>query len=81
LGAEGAWLPERMRKTVQMLDFCSCFVGERGYIKPFKKTNWLASAAARTYAPIARMRVRNLFERMPLEIAAAKKLGLYGHGN
>jgi len=78
LGAGGSWLPERIRQTVQMLDFCSFFVGERGYIKPFKQTNWVASAVARAYAPIARMRVTNLFDRMPLEIVAAKKLGLYG---
>jgi hypothetical protein len=72
-------LPERMRRTVEMLDFCSCFVGERGYARPFKKTSRLATAVARAYAPIARMRVRNLFDQMPLEITAAKKLGLYGH--
>jgi anaerobic magnesium-protoporphyrin IX monomethyl ester cyclase len=79
LGAGGSWLPQRMRKAVQMLDFCSFFVGERGYIKPFKKTSRLASAVARAYAPVARMRVKNLFYRMPLEIAAAKMLGLYGN--
>ena len=30
LGSGGSWLPERMRKTVEMLDFCSFFVGDRG---------------------------------------------------
>jgi anaerobic magnesium-protoporphyrin IX monomethyl ester cyclase len=79
LGAEGSWLPERTRKTVQMLDFCSFFVGERGYAKPFKKTSWLASSVARAYAPIARIRVTNLLDQMPLEIAAARRLGLYGY--
>jgi radical SAM superfamily enzyme YgiQ (UPF0313 family) len=79
LGAGGGWLPERMRKTVRMLDFCSFFVGERGYIKPFKKTSRLASAVARAYAPIVRMRVKNLLYQMPLEIIAAKRLGLYGN--
>lgn len=79
LGAGGSWLPERMRKSVQMLDFCSFFVGERGYINPFKNTSRLASAVARAYAPIARMRVKNLFYQMPLEIMAAKRLGLYGN--
>jgi len=79
LGAEGSWLPERTRKTVQMLDFCSFFVGERGYAKPFKKTSWLASSVARAYAPVARIRVTNLLDQMPLEIAAARRLGLYGY--
>jgi radical SAM superfamily enzyme YgiQ (UPF0313 family) len=78
LGAGGGWLPKRLRRTVQMLDFCSCFVGERGYAKPFKKTSRVASVVARAYAPIARVRVRNLFDQMPLEIVAAKRLGLYG---
>jgi hypothetical protein len=66
-----------MRRTVQMLEFWSFFVGDRGYIRPFRKTNWAASAVARAHAPIARMRVRNLFDRIPLEIVAAKRLGLY----
>jgi radical SAM superfamily enzyme YgiQ (UPF0313 family) len=79
LGAGGSWLPDRIRQTVQMLDFCSFFVGDCAYGEPFKKMNWLASGVARAYAPIARMRVRNLFDQMPLEIVAAKKLGLYGH--
>ncbi len=81
LGAKGSWLPERTRKMVQMLDFCSFFVGKRGYIKPFKNTSRLASAAARAYAPIARIRVRNLLYQLPLEIVAAKKLGIYGYGD
>jgi hypothetical protein len=39
----------------------------------------LAGECAHEYAPIARMRVTNLFDRMPLEIVAAKRLGLYGY--
>jgi radical SAM superfamily enzyme YgiQ (UPF0313 family) len=81
LGAGGSWLPAPVRKTVEMLDFCSFFVDEHSYIRPYKKTNWLASAAARLYAPIARKRVSSLFYRLPLEIAAAKSLGFYGHGS
>jgi hypothetical protein len=46
----------------------------------FKKTNLLASSVARAYAPMARMLVTNLFDRMPLEIGVAKRLGLYGDG-
>jgi len=79
LGAGGAWLPVRMRKTIEMLDFCAFFVGKRGYVQPFKGTSRLASAAARLYAPMARLRVRNLLYQMPLEVRAAKGLGLYGN--
>ena len=78
LAAGGGWLPERLRQTVQMLDFCSNFVGDRGYADLFKEPSWLVSAVGWAYAPIARMRVKNLFDQMPLEIVAAKKLGLYG---
>jgi radical SAM superfamily enzyme YgiQ (UPF0313 family) len=79
LAAGGGWLPEPLGQTVQMLDFCSNFIGDRGGAKLFKKTNWWVSAAAWAYAPIGRMRVRNMFNRMPLEIVAAKRLGLYGY--
>jgi radical SAM superfamily enzyme YgiQ (UPF0313 family) len=79
LGAHGAWLPDSMRKTVEMLDFCAFFASERGYVTPFKQTHPLATAAARVYAPLARMRMKHLFHYVPLEIAAARKLGLYGN--
>jgi anaerobic magnesium-protoporphyrin IX monomethyl ester cyclase len=81
LGASGSWLSERMRKTVEMLDFCSFFVGETGYVNSYKQTSPLATAAARFYAPIARARVKNLFYHLPLEVRAAKRLGLYGHAD
>ena len=81
LGASGSWLSEQMRKTVEMLDFCSFFVGETGYVNPYKQTSPLATSAARLYAPIARARVKNLFYRLPLEVKAAKKLGFYGNAD
>jgi radical SAM superfamily enzyme YgiQ (UPF0313 family) len=79
LGAHGAWLSDSMRRTVAMLDFCSFFASERGYVTPFKQTHALAKVAARLYAPIARMRMKHLFHYAPLEITAARKLGLYGN--
>jgi radical SAM superfamily enzyme YgiQ (UPF0313 family) len=78
LGANGTWLSEPMRRTVAMLDFCSFFAGDRGFATPFKQTHPLAAAAARAYAPAARFRMRHLFHHAPIEIAAARKLGLYG---
>ncbi len=79
LGANGTWLPESMQKTVAMLDFCSFFASKRGYVTPFKKTNPFATTAARIYAPIARLRMKHLFNFAPIEIKVAEKLGLYGN--
>jgi hypothetical protein len=79
LGARGAWLAEPVRKAVSMLDFCSFFASDRGYVAPFKWTHPLATAAARAYAPLARFRMRHMLYGAPLEIAAARKLGLYDH--
>ena len=81
LGSGGSWLPDRVRKAAEMLDFCSFFVGDRGLVKPFKQTSALATASAKFYAPIARARVKNLFYHLPLEVTAAKRLGLYGHAS
>jgi len=81
LGARGAWLSRPMRKAVGMLDFCSFFASERGYVTPFKQTHRLATAAARVYAPFARFRMRHLLHQAPVEIAAARRLGLYGYGD
>lgn len=79
LGSSGTWLSPRMRKTVEMLDFCSFFVGDRNLVKPYTQTSRLATLAARLYAPIGRARVKQLFYHLPLEIKAARRLGLYGH--
>ena len=79
LGAHGSWLPDSMRRTVAMLDFCSFFASDRGYVTPFKQTHPLATLAARVYAPVARFRMRHLLHHAPIEIAAAKTLGLYGN--
>jgi hypothetical protein len=68
-----------MRQAIPMLDFCSFFASRRGYVTPFKKTHPLATAAARAYAPVARFRMRHLLHHAPIEIAAARKLGLYGN--
>ena len=79
LGAQGPWLSASMRKVIPMLDFCSFFASDRGYATPFKQTHPMATLAARAYAPVARFRMRHLLHHAPLEIAAARKLGLYGN--
>jgi anaerobic magnesium-protoporphyrin IX monomethyl ester cyclase len=71
------WLTKKMRQTIQMLDFCSFFIGAKAYSHPFKKTHPLAVALAKLYAPLARKRVEKSFSLFPLEIKLAKMLGLY----
>jgi radical SAM superfamily enzyme YgiQ (UPF0313 family) len=78
LGANGAWLPRRMRLLIEMLDFCSFFVGDSSYLKPFKRTNPLVIRMANLYAPLARKRVETFTWQLPIEIKLAKVLGLYG---
>jgi radical SAM superfamily enzyme YgiQ (UPF0313 family) len=72
------WQDKKTRQLVAMLDFCSFFVGSRSYRQPFKKTNNWVIFLSRLYAPLARLRVRNLFARLPLEVKLAKLFGLYG---
>jgi hypothetical protein len=79
LGARRAWLSSRMRKTIAMLDFCSFFASERGCVTPFTQTRPLATAAARVYAPVSRMRMKHFFHFAPIEMSAARTLGLYGN--
>lgn len=81
LGERGAWLAEPVRRAVSMLDFCSFFASDRGYVTPFKQTHALASLAARVYAPVARFRMRHMLYHAPFEIAAARRLGLYGYAD
>lgn len=71
------WLTKKMRQTIQMLDFCSSFIGSRAYSHPFKKTHPMAVALATLYAPLARKRVEKSFFQFPLEIKLARMLGLY----
>ena len=71
------WLSKEMRQTIQMLDFCSFFVGSKGYANPFKKTHPLVVALAKIYTPFGRKRVEKLFSRFPIEIKLAKMLRLY----
>lgn len=74
----GAWLPTDVCRLVEMLDFCSCFVGETSYLKPVKKTNPLVVLLANLYAPLARRRVEKLAWQWPIEIKLARALGLFG---
>ena len=77
LGGQRGWLSKKMRRVIEMLDFCSFFVGDRNLVDPFKKTNPVVVELAKIYAPLARKRVEHFFYAMPIEIKLAKGLGLY----
>ena len=77
MGAHSGWRSSRIRKLIEMLDFCSFFVGGNSYLTPIKKTNPAVVGLARLYAPIARQRVKHFIYQFPLEIRLARKLGLY----
>lgn len=78
LGDHCSWRSHKNKKLIEMLDFCSFFVGDNSYLTPFKKTNPIVVQLANLYAPIARSRVKYFFYHCPLEIKLAKSLGLYG---
>ena len=71
------WLSEEMRHIVEMLDFCTYFIGEKPFLKPYSKTSPLVSLICNIYAPLAKKRVKNFWSQFPIEIKLAKLLGLY----
>ena len=73
----GPWLSSKMKKTIRMLHFTTMLAQKNNFLKPVKRTNPLMVLLARLYYPIARMRVKYLFYRFPIEIKLAEWLGLY----
>ena len=71
------WQTKKMTQLVEMVDFCSFFIGSHSYLNPFKKTRSWAVLMSRLYAPLAQKRLDNLFGRFPVEIKLAKLLGLF----
>lgn len=78
LAQGGPWLSDKMRHIIEMLDFCTFFLGKRPFLQPFSKTSPLVSLLCNLYAPLARKRVNNLWGQFPIEIKLAKLFGLYG---
>jgi radical SAM superfamily enzyme YgiQ (UPF0313 family) len=77
--AQGApWLSEKMRRLVEVLDFCIFFIGKRPFLYPYEKTNPIVVGLARIYYPIARYRAAHLEPRFPVETKVARALGLFG---
>lgn len=71
------WLSEKMRRNIEMLDFCTLFIGKRPFLEPYEKTSPLVSLLCNLYAPLARKRVKHFWGQFPMEIKLAKLLGLY----
>jgi anaerobic magnesium-protoporphyrin IX monomethyl ester cyclase len=71
------WLSEEMRNIVEMLDFCTFFIGKGPFFQPYEKTSLLVSVLCKIYAPLANKRVKHLGYQFPAEIKLAKLLGLY----
>ena len=71
------WLSPKMRRIVEMLDFCNFFVGRRFFDEASSRTHPLVTILCRMYAPVAKMRMRHFWRQFPVEIKLAKLLGLY----
>ncbi len=77
LAQNGPWLSKEMRRIVEMLDFCSFFIGKRFIVQPYEKTNPLAKLLGNIYAPVAKKRLQEFWCQFPVEIKLAKLFGLY----
>jgi len=77
LTQKAPWLSDKMRHIIEMLDFCTFFLGERPFLQPFSKTSPWVSLLSNIYAPLARKRVKHFWGQFPMEIKLAKLLGLY----
>ena len=71
------WLSDKMRRLIEMLDFCLNLIGEQEFLKPYRETKPLASLLCKMYAPLARQRIKHFWYQFPVEIKLAKLLGLY----
>ena len=75
---ESPWVPAETRRLVEALDFPLMFLGKGHFVTPYKKTNPIVTALARSYYPLARYRVQHLDARFPIETRIVKALGLFG---
>ena len=59
------WLSKEMRHLIEMLDFCTLFMGKRPFREPYEKTSPLVSLLCNLYAPLAGMRVKHFWGQFP----------------
>jgi radical SAM superfamily enzyme YgiQ (UPF0313 family) len=72
------WMSKEMRDIMEMVDFCSFFVGKGHFRKPYERTNPLVVLLSNMYAPLAKKRVERLFYKFPIEVRFAKFFRIYG---
>jgi anaerobic magnesium-protoporphyrin IX monomethyl ester cyclase len=71
------YLSKQRKRLLCMLHFASALALRNNFISPYKKTHWLVRLVAALYYPAARLRIRYLFYRFPLEITLAEWLRVY----
>ena len=71
------WLSEKRKKLIRMLHLTAALALRNNFIAPYKKTSFLVRLLATIYYPIARIRVKKLFYRFPLELRLAEWTGVY----
>ena len=75
---DSPWVVPETRRLVEALDFPLMFLGKGHFVTPYKKTNPIVTALARSYYPLARYRVKHMDARFPIETKIVKSLGLFG---
>jgi anaerobic magnesium-protoporphyrin IX monomethyl ester cyclase len=73
----GPWLSEKMRHLVEVLDYCTFFIGKRPFVRPYDKNSPIVTLLCNIYAPLARKRIKHFWYQFPVEIKLAKLFGLY----
>lgn len=71
------WVSRDMRKLIEVLDFCSFFVGKKTFLQPYKKTHPLVIFLSNLYAPVAEKRLKSFYYHFPLEVKLAKFFRIY----
>jgi radical SAM superfamily enzyme YgiQ (UPF0313 family) len=72
------WMSNEMHDIVEMVDFCSFFVGKGHFRKPYERTSLFVVLLSNIYAPWAKKRVERLFYKFPIEAKLAKFFRMYG---
>ncbi len=75
------WLSKEMLNFMEMLDFCTSFIGKSNFLHPYEKTNPLVTFISNLYAPMAMKRVQKSFYQFLVEVKLAKLLKFYAKQN
>jgi len=72
-----SYLTRKRKRLLRVLHFSSALALRNNFIAPYKKTSWWIRLAALLYYPVARLRIRYLFDRFPVGVTLAEWFGLY----